>query len=178
MIRVILTILLTIIILAAGVFVYFNYKTPTREGSSISTFEECQNAGYPVQESYPPRCVTDDGQVFTQEIGNELEKTDIIQIEAPRPNQEIKSPLRVAGQARGTWYFEATFPIKLVDKSGNIIAQSYAQAQGEWMTEDFVPFEGKLIFTTAEKEGILIVEKSNPSGLPENADQLKIPVTF
>src|SRR3990167_3722289 len=71
---------------------------------------------------------------------------DLIEITSPQPNEEITSPLVVRGQARGNWYFEATFPIVLVDWDGRIIAESFAQAQGEWMTENFVPFRGVIDF--------------------------------
>lgn len=173
--KAILAILLVTVLLVVGFFVF---KTRESQTQIVSNFEECQNAGYPTEESYPSRCRTPQGQIFTQNIGNELEKEDLIKIENPRPNQKITSPLRVAGEARGTWYFEANFPIKLVDRQGNVIAESFTQAQGEWMTEEFVPFEGKLIFTTSEKQGKLILEKANPSDLPENSDQLEIPVQF
>lgn len=176
--KVFLPVLLVAVIIALGIFLYLNSRKPQNQSPVVSSFEECQDAGYPIQESYPPRCRTADGQVFTQDIGNELEKMDLIRIENPRPNQKITSPLRVAGEARGTWYFEATFPIKLVDNNGNVISENFSQAQGEWMSEEFVPFEGKLIFTTDKSEGKLILERSNPSGLSENADQLEIPVQF
>ena len=35
--------------------------------SDISNFDRCVAAGYRVMRSYPPRCVTPDGRVFTQE---------------------------------------------------------------------------------------------------------------
>ena len=36
--------------------------------SDITTFLECEAAGFPVQESYPARCSTPDGRTFTQII--------------------------------------------------------------------------------------------------------------
>ncbi len=54
-----------------------------------------------------------------------------------------------------------------------------AQALGEWMTEDFVPFSASLRFAVpSTPKGKLVLEKDNPSGLPENADELIIPVYF
>ena len=54
-----------------------------------------------------------------------------------------------------------------------------AQAQSDWMTEDFVPFKAQLNFATSSTEqGVLILEKDNPSGLPENDDELQIPIIF
>jgi len=54
-----------------------------------------------------------------------------------------------------------------------------AQAQGDWMTTEFVPFEAVLEFAVPQTEfGTLILEKDNPSGLPQNADSISIPVRF
>jgi len=103
-------------------------------------------------------------------------ETDII-VDAPLPNQKTLSPIIIIGKARGTWYFEASFPIRLLDPIGNEITSSHAEAKGEWMTENFVPFKTELIFnvsatTTAE----LILQNDNPSGLPEYDKQIKIPL--
>ena len=47
------------------------------------------------------------------------------------------------------------------------------------MTENFVPFEGTLTFTAPTSgKGTLVLEKDNPSGLPEHADELRMPVKF
>lgn len=107
-------------------------------------------------------------------------KSDLIRIFSPDPGSEIQSPLVVTGEARGYWFFEATFPIVLVNWDGLIIAEGYATAEGDWMTEDFVFFEGHLEFEKPEYKdnGALILQRSNPSGLPENDDALEIPVKF
>lgn len=103
----------------------------------------------------------------------------LVRIAAPRPNAEIVSPLVVTGEARGNWYFEASFPVRLLDGNGKEIAVIPAQAQGDWMTTDFVPFRAELIFVAPNtKEGTLVLEKDNPSGLPEYADEVRIPVRF
>lgn len=105
------------------------------------------------------------------------EKPVLIGVDFPKPNEIVSSPLEVTGQARGSWYFEASFPVRLEDTSGNIIASGAAQAQGEWMTENFVPFIARLEFANVTAtSGILVLEKDNPSGLPENADELRVPV--
>jgi len=144
----------------------------------INSFEECVESGNPVMESYPPQCRIEDRQSFTQDIGNELELSDEVVIENPRPNQTIVSPLIVKGRARGTFYFEGSFPIRLVDERGNELAESYVESQGEWMTEDFVPFIGELEFQTDATSGTLYFEKANPSGLPENEQVLEVPIQF
>jgi len=114
------------------------------------------------------------------------EKADLIVLDSPSPNSVITSPMMISGKARGTWYFEASFPIILVDWDGLIIAEGYATALSDWMTEDFVPFQATLEFekpaladtTDFGKRGAIILKKDNPSGLPEYDDALEIPLRF
>jgi hypothetical protein len=147
--------------------------------SSINSYEECVARGYPVLESYPPQCKTRDGKSFAQDIGNELELTDTIRMTTPRPQTIVGSPLTIEGEARGTWFFEASFPVKLVDANETVIVEHYATAQGEWMTEAFVPFTTTLSFPTPETAtGTLILMRDNPSGLPEHDQELRLPVRF
>ncbi|MBI2013637.1 MAG: hypothetical protein HYS87_02315 [Candidatus Colwellbacteria bacterium] len=113
-------------------------------------------------------------------------KSDLIILNSPKPMAEISSPLKITGEARGNWFFEASFPITLTNWDGLIIAQHYATAKDEWMTTDFVPYEAIFEFENPYKEGdqefmqrgYLILHKDNPSGLPENDDALEIPVFF
>lgn len=105
--------------------------------------------------------------------------TDEIQVEFPKPNEIVSSPLEVKGKARGGWYFEAVFPVRLLDSQGNEISRTMAEAQGDWMTNDFVPFAATLTFSfPTTSTGTLILANDNPSGLPENAKEIKIPVSF
>lgn len=107
-------------------------------------------------------------------------KADLIILENPKPNEAITSPLTIKGKARGTWFFEASFPIYLTNWDGLIIAEGYATADGEWMTTEFVPFTATLTFTKPEykNNGSLILQKDNPSGLPEHDNALEIPILF
>lgn len=91
----------------------------------------------------------------------------------------VSSPLLITGQAR-LWYFEGVFPIKLVDGSGRVIIAGQAEADGEWTTSEWVPFTAELIFPAqlSGSTGKLILMTDNPSGLPEQADQVEIPVRF
>jgi len=107
------------------------------------------------------------------------EKENLIQVENIVRGQLVQSPVVLKGKARGYWYFEASFPIRIYDGNGDELGVTIAQAQEEWMTENFVPFEATLQFKTPKtKQGFLVLEKDNPSGLPENADELRIPITF
>ncbi len=104
---------------------------------------------------------------------------DKIKISMPIPNTKIVSPLIVRGEARGIWYFEASFPVKLLDEDGTVLVQTPATAKGEWMTENYVPFEVILKFKAPiYNTGTLVLERDNPSSLPQNADEFRIPVRF
>lgn len=113
-------------------------------------------------------------------------ETERIRVDSPRPGDVVVGPLVVRGEARGSWYFEADFPVVLVDWDGLIIAEGFARAQDEWMTEDFVPFRAELSFENPYeagdpefmRRGTLILQRANPSGLPENDDAVEVRVLF
>ena len=114
-----------------------------------------------------------------QNQAGESEQNSNINVSSPQPNSVVSSPLTVTGEARGTWYFEASFPVKLYDANNNLLAQAPAQALSDWMTTDFVSFSVTLTFPTPSTQtGTLVLEKDNPSGLPQNDDSVSIPVSF
>lgn len=156
-----------------------NTPTPSDSDTGVTSFEECVAAGNPVMESYPRQCRAN-GTLFVEEGEDLISTHPDLRLEAPQPFEVITSPLTIRGEARGSWFFEASFPIVLTNWDGLIIAESYATAQDDWMTTDFVPFEATLEFDTPEygERGFLILKKDNPSGLPEHDAAYEIPVTF
>ena len=104
---------------------------------------------------------------------------NLIRVDVPLPNVLVQSPLTVRGTARGNWYFEASFPVKVFDSNGKELGSVPAQAQGNWMTTDFVPFQATLVFATSTTEtGTVVFQKDNPSGLPANDASVSVPVYF
>jgi hypothetical protein len=105
---------------------------------------------------------------------------DLISVSTPTKNQKISSPVTITGQARGTWYFEASFPIEILDSNGTVIGQGHGEAKSDWMTEDFVPFSATITFTSlgAGKTGTIRLKNDNPSGDPARDKHIDIPVTF
>ena len=105
--------------------------------------------------------------------------SDQIIVSTPLPDQLITSPLIITGKARGTWFFEATFPVSLLDSNGNVLALHYAATEEEWMTEDFISFTATIKFEDPETgTGFLVLDKNNPSDIREYDAQLVIPVRF
>ncbi|MEK7628175.1 MAG: Gmad2 immunoglobulin-like domain-containing protein [Patescibacteria group bacterium] len=88
---------------------------------------------------------------------------------SPLPGTTVPvGEFQVQGAARGMWYFEASFPTEIQTFSGEVIAQSPAEAQGEWMTDELVPFIAKLLPpSTSHGPHLLVLRKDNPSGEPQ-----------
>lgn len=102
---------------------------------------------------------------------------DDIVVISPQPGTEISGGvLTIAGSARGNWYFEASFPVEIVAENGITLAQFPIQAQGDWMTTDFVPFTEEVALGDYEGKVTVILHKDNPSGLPEHDASVAIPI--
>jgi hypothetical protein len=105
-------------------------------------------------------------------------------VASPMNGQKINSPVTVTGQARGSWYFEGSFPIALVNGQGAVIASGAAKAEGNWQTDEFVPFSGTLTFldfsttTSIPQTGDIILKKDNPSGDPRFDNSVSIKVQW
>lgn len=147
--------------------------------NKIKSFDDCIAAGYPLMETYPRSCKLPDGNDFWENIGNAIEKKDQIQVTQPKPNTLITNPTTVIGQARGSWFFEGTFPVVIIDSEGRELGKGNTTAFSDWMTENFVPFEITLEYNLPSTDtGTIILKKDNPSGEPQNDDQLEIPIKF
>ena len=97
----------------------------------------------------------------------------------PRTNTTASSPLPVVGTVPGNWSFEASFPIRLEESNGKIIAQTNAHVLGNWMSTNMVIFSAQLTFPNQPSgNGRLILKKDNPSGLTQNSDYASIPIRF
>lgn len=114
----------------------------------------------------------------------ERELAESIVVAEPIAGAAVVSPLTIRGEARGYWFFEASFPVALYDQYGAMLAQGVAQATSDWMTEDFVPFQAVLEYaiapvpgtTSLSMMGELVLMRDNPSGLPEHDMALEIPL--
>jgi hypothetical protein len=162
------------LILVKIIFV-FDKKVP----NIITNFEECIAQSNIILESYPRQCRTKEGKTFTEDIGNMLDKMKLIILDSPRPNDKIPNPVTLTGKARGSWFFEASFPAVILDSNGKVLGTIPVQADGEWMTSDFVPFSVTFPYIKpTTTKGTLILKKDNPSGESKNDDELRVPVIF
>lgn len=69
-----------VIVMAVGGFVLWRVYDPSEDSSvtssntnqaTISSYEECVAAGYPVMESYPEQCAVPDGETFVRQLSEE-----------------------------------------------------------------------------------------------------------
>ncbi len=100
-------------------------------------------------------------------------------IESPQPYDIIQRPFFFSGSARGGWFFEASFPVRVLDVNEGVLGRGAAVTTGNWMTDEFVPFSGTIELDTPMTDtGVVIFEKDNPSGLPENGGRFEVQVRF
>ncbi len=102
-----------------------------------------------------------------------------IRVSSPLAETQVARTFDVHGEARGGWYFEASFPVS-IRRDGEILARSHAEAQGDWMTASFVPFVAHIDIPASVASGpaTLVLMKDNPSGLPENDDAFEVPIVI
>jgi hypothetical protein len=103
---------------------------------------------------------------------------DMIVVDLPFPGAVTGKEFSVVGRARGMWFFEASFPVELHDKNGKLLTTAIAQAEGEWMTTNFVPFKAEVKAPiTYIGPATLVLRKDNASGLPEHDASISFPIT-
>ncbi len=106
---------------------------------------------------------------------------DMIQVELPFPGAVVGKDFSVLGKARGNWFFEASFPIEVLDKNGKSLAIGIAQPQNgeDWMTTNFVNFKADIqVPQTYIGPATLVLRKDNPSGLSEHDASIYFPIVI
>ena len=112
--------------------------------------------------------------------GPALSSDGHVEVGAPLADELVGSPLRLAGNVMGGgWFFEASFPVKILDGDGRVLGQGPAQAMGVWMSTGTVPFSAVIPFASPRfTTGKIVLLKDNPSGLPQNDASFSIPIRF
>ena len=63
--RLLIVVAVTVILLLLGGVIYLSYQL---SNPTVKSFQDCVDKGYAVQESFPRRCVTPNGQAFIEEV--------------------------------------------------------------------------------------------------------------
>lgn len=185
--------LVLVVVVLLGVVGWFMFGpgkavAPTQPvAADVKSFEDCEAAGYPVFEIYPRQCKTPDGRTYAEEptpaqvaamiTYKNASVADIV-VTNPTPLAVTGKTFTVTGKARA-WYFEASFPVKVLDANGKVLATGIAQAQSDWMTSEFVAFKAPITVPTSYiGKATLVLMKDNPSGMPENDASASFPFTI
>ena len=141
--KVIIIIVLILVVVGGGALAFLYgceddwcYVTNWQKAMATDSFVRCEMFGFPVMESYPRQCRAG-GKIFTEDINLVSPHNDKINVSSPLLNDFVQSPLKITGSARGTWYFEASFPVRIVDANGKELGVIPAQAKSDWMTTEF-----------------------------------------
>lgn len=95
----------------------------------------------------------------------------------PKSGATVTSPIQIVGMVPGNWSQEASFPVQIKNSQGAVIVQTSATVRGDWMTTDMQPFTAKVAFSADQVgDGTLVLQNANPSGLPDRADSVSIPL--
>ncbi len=176
--------LIGVILLIIIIVVVYSYNKKSEVTTvTVTSFESCASAGYPIMESYPRQCRALDGKTYVEEIPEKITYTnasaDLITVTLPFPGAVVGREFSITGSARGTWYFEASFPVTILDKDGAILLQVPVQAQSDWMTTEFVPYKVDIkIPGTYTGPATIVLHKDNPSGMPQRDASISFPVTI
>jgi len=113
------------------------------------------------------------------EEAQEISKGEL-EIYSPKIGESVNSPLKIIGRVKGGWFFEGSFPVKLMDKKGNIFAESYASSiNGDWMNGGWIEISANVSFLNQSiTEGFIVFEKDNPSGIDAYDYSVSMPVKF
>ena len=88
-------------------------------------------------------------------------------LHSPKQGAIVSSSIVITGEALGTWFNEGQLMAYITDTAGEVIAETVVLAQGEWMTENYVPFAASIFFklpaAKAGSDGKIIIKKENMS---------------
>lgn len=104
---------------------------------------------------------------------------DTVLVDTPIAGAAVGRQFSLSGKARGAWYFEGSFPYQILNKDGALLTQGAVQAQGDWMSTDFVPFSADVTIPGAYTgAATVLLHNDNPSGDSANAASVSYPITI
>ena len=126
-------------------------------------------------------CEKDAQEEEIENIGGEVlsEKGQTLYLDNIKSGDTVQIGYEMKGQAPGSWYFEGSFPVRVLNIQGEVVSSLVASTSDDWMTENSVSFSVVIDFPLEQESAfVLQFEKSNPSGLDENSDIAKIAISI
>jgi hypothetical protein len=169
--------ILTFVILGAALvygFLVFDFG----RGPQVTDFITCAAAENQILESYPRQCRDGDGFIFVEALATTT-VSELIVVDSPAVSAAVSESFLATGKARGQWFFEGSFPVKVIAANGDVLGSGIAKALGDWMSIGFVPFTASVDFKSRGNiDGVVRFVKDNPSGEPSLDAHLDVPVRF
>ncbi len=110
--------------------------------------------------------------------GIESKVAKTISVATPIPLSTISNPVHVTGKAKNNWFFEATFPVEVIDEDGVVLGQGQAHAATDWTVPGMIDFSADITWQdTTDNRGFIVLTKDDPSGLG-NVPMIKVPIFF
>jgi len=83
-----------------------------------------------------------DAQEEIENIGGEVlsEKGQTLYLDNIKSGDTVQMGYKMKGQAPGSWYFEGSFPVRVLNIQGEVVSSLVASTSDDWMTENSVPF--------------------------------------
>lgn len=155
------------LVAVASVVLYAIMKNPPSESPSNGNGNVAVNAPTNAPVTPPPALV-----------GTYVNSTAAM-IGADSVTANSTTQVTIVGQAVGNWFFEASFPVEILDNANNVIGQGIAEAQTDWMVVTMVPYVA-VITLNAPYSGpaTVVLHKDNPSGEPVNDASVSFNVTL
>lgn len=102
-----------------------------------------------------------------------------VSVVEPMPGQAVAPPLQVSGQAPSGWMPDGQLPVKLTTEGGAVIAQATATTTQDATSGTPLPFTATLDYLPPySPNGVLVITRGNPPGLPLNSYTYFLPVSF
>lgn len=113
-----------------------------------------------------------------KEGGYKTDKGVSFELISPLPNSEMECEFTLAGEMPREWFFENSFQYSILVDGKEVLTGS-VQSKDDYTVKEILTFSEKI---ECEEgcfgDGEIVLKNANPSGLPENADQYRIPVKF
>lgn len=181
------TFAIVLIVAGFGYFAFHNLSKDKADGlekksisSEVTNFEQCALKSGIVQESHPRKCIWN-GDTFVETITEQkVENKEYgLILDNLKNNDLINSPLSISGKVDSNWFFEASFPVKILDNNRNIIKETTATTKEDWTKDGQISFNVNVEFDPKDFiSGFMILRNDNPSGLKENIKSLEVPIKF
>ena len=151
-------------------------------GTYVVSSQTCAPSGAPAVSTGTGSKPVTVGTSTTRMIFTPASAANDIHIDSPIVNATLhpSTPIKLSGQARGSWFFEATFGAELTDAKGKVISVGKVQSQGDWMVDSMVQFTGSIPYVQQPygSRGYVVLKKDNPSDMRQFDASVKIPVLF